>query len=62
MFCYQARKYLGAYAAALGGLDTVVFAGGIGENAATIRAANLRRARVSGNTARRGAATRRMPP
>ncbi len=38
MFCYQAKKYLGAYAAALGGLDTLVFAGGIGENAAEVRA------------------------
>ncbi len=37
IFCYQAQKFLGAYAAALGGLDTVVFAGGIGENSATIR-------------------------
>jgi acetate kinase len=37
LFCYQARKWIGAYAAALGGLDTLVFAGGIGENAATIR-------------------------
>ncbi len=36
-FCYQARKCLGAYAAALGGLDTVVFAGGIGENAPYVR-------------------------
>jgi acetate kinase len=38
LFCYQVRKYIGAYAAALGGLDALVFAGGIGENAATIRA------------------------
>jgi acetate kinase len=37
LFCYQARKLVGAYAAALGGLDTLVFAGGIGENAAVIR-------------------------
>ncbi|MBA2434120.1 MAG: acetate/propionate family kinase, partial [Chthoniobacterales bacterium] len=33
LFCYQARKWIGAYAAVLGGLDTLVFAGGIGENA-----------------------------
>ena len=32
LFCYQMRKWIGALAAALGGLDTVVFAGGIGEN------------------------------
>ncbi|MGD1002675.1 MAG: acetate/propionate family kinase [Candidatus Brocadiia bacterium] len=38
MFCYQARKWIGAFAAALGGLDTLVFAGGIGENAPTVRA------------------------
>lgn len=38
MFCYQARKSIGAYAAALGGIDTLVFAGGIGENCAQIRA------------------------
>jgi acetate kinase len=37
MFTYQAKKQLGAYAAALGGLDTVVFTGGIGEHAAPIR-------------------------
>jgi len=37
VFCYQARKWIGAMAAALGGLDTLVFAGGIGENAAEIR-------------------------
>jgi len=37
VFCYQAKKWLGAYAAALGGLDTLVFAGGIGENAAPLR-------------------------
>ena len=33
VFCYQARKQIGAFAATLGGLDTLVFAGGIGENA-----------------------------
>jgi len=38
MFCYQARKFIGAFAAALGGLDTLVFTGGIGEHAATVRA------------------------
>jgi acetate kinase len=38
LFCYQIRKWIGAFAAALGGIDTLVFAGGIGENAATIRA------------------------
>jgi acetate kinase len=38
MFCYQVRKFIGAYAAVLGGLDTLVFTGGIGERAAAIRA------------------------
>ncbi|MEO5573638.1 MAG: acetate/propionate family kinase [Gammaproteobacteria bacterium] len=38
LFCYQIKKCIGAYSAALGGLDTLVFAGGIGENAAVIRA------------------------
>jgi len=38
LFRYQAKKWIGAYAAALGGLDTLVFAGGIGENAPPIRA------------------------
>ncbi len=38
MFVYRIVKYIGAYAAAMGGLDAVVFTGGIGENATTIRA------------------------
>jgi len=38
LFCYQVRKWIGAFAAALGGLDTLVFAGGIGENAPVVRA------------------------
>jgi acetate kinase len=37
LFCYQATKLIGAYAAALGGLDLLVFSGGIGENAPRIR-------------------------
>jgi len=37
LFCYQARKWIGAFAAALGGLDTLVFAGGIGENSPIVR-------------------------
>ena len=36
-FCYQTKKWIGAFAAALGGLDTLVFAGGIGENAPQVR-------------------------
>ena len=38
LFCYQAKKSIGAFAAALGGLDTIVFSGGIGENSPAIRA------------------------
>ena len=38
LFCYQAKKWLGAFAAALGGLDALVFAGGIGEDCRSIRA------------------------
>ena len=37
LFCYQAKKFLGALAAALGGLDALVFTGGIGEHAAPVR-------------------------
>ncbi len=38
LFCYQVKKWIGAYAAVLGGLDTLVFAGGIGENVPLLRA------------------------
>ena len=38
LFCYQAKKWIGALAAALAGLDTLVFTGGIGENAPVVRA------------------------
>jgi acetate kinase len=38
LFCYQVKKWIGAFTAALGGLDTLVFAGGIGENAPPVRA------------------------
>src|SRR3712207_5125197 len=37
LFCYQAKKFLGALTAALGGLDALVFTGGIGEHSATVR-------------------------
>jgi acetate kinase len=39
MFTYRIKKYLGAYAAAMGGIDAFVFTGGIGENAADVREA-----------------------
>lgn len=38
LFCYQTRKWIGAFAATLGGLETLVFSGGIGENLAEVRA------------------------
>jgi acetate kinase len=38
LFCYQVKKWIGSFAAALGGLETVIFAGGIGENSPLIRA------------------------
>jgi acetate kinase len=38
LFCYQARMWIGSFTAALGGIDTLVFAGGIGENAPAVRA------------------------
>ena len=38
LFCYQVKKWIGSFAAAMGGLDTLVFAGGIGENAHPVRA------------------------
>jgi acetate kinase len=37
VFCYAAKKFIGALAAAMGGLDLLVFTGGIGENSAVIR-------------------------
>jgi acetate kinase len=39
IFCYRARKYIGAYLAAMNGADAIVFTGGIGENSAEVRAA-----------------------
>ena len=41
IFAYRVRKYIGAYAAALGGLDAVAFTGGIGEHSAPVRARGL---------------------
>lgn len=37
LFCYQVKKWIGSFAAVLGGLDTLIFTGGIGENAPVIR-------------------------
>ena len=43
VFAHRARKYIGAYAAAMGGVDAIVFTGGIGENSATMRRRILQR-------------------
>lgn len=37
VFCYRAKKYIGAYIAAMNGVDAIIFTGGIGENSAKIR-------------------------
>jgi acetate kinase len=43
LYTYRVRKYIGAYAAVMGGVDAVAFTGGVGENSATIRQACLER-------------------
>jgi acetate kinase len=48
LFCYEARKALGGLVAVLGGLDTLVFTGGIGEHAAAIRAETLAQLAILG--------------
>ena len=48
VYAYRVRKYLGAYTAALGGLDAVVFTAGVGENAAGVRARIARGLEVLG--------------
>lgn len=40
-YCYSIKKYIGSYAAAMGGLDAIVFGGGIGRRSATVRALSL---------------------
>ena len=42
LFCYQAKKWIGSFAAALGGVDTLVFAGGVGEHSPEVRSAICR--------------------
>ena len=55
LFCYQVKKWIGAFAAALGGLDTLVFAGGIGEQRAHGPRKDLRWAGIPRHRARREA-------
>ena len=62
MFCYRLRKYIAAYAGAMGGVDAVLFTGGIGENAPSIRARSLAGLEFMGihlDPARNDAAVRR---
>ena len=54
VFVYQVKKTIGAYAAAMGGLDAVAFTGGIGENSASAARRLLRGSGVSGHRARPG--------
>jgi acetate kinase len=48
LFCYQTKKWIGSFAAVLGGLDTLIFSGGIGENAPEIRDRICRRLQFLG--------------
>ena len=50
IFCYRARKYIGAFLAAMGGADAIVFTGGIGENSPEIRAGICERLEWAGLT------------
>jgi acetate kinase len=50
VFSYRVKKYIGAYAAAMGGLDAVVFTGGIGENSPEVRQASCSGLEVLGIT------------
>ncbi len=47
-YCYRVRKYIGAYAAAMGGVDAVIFTGGIGQGSAAVRALALQRLEFMG--------------
>jgi acetate kinase len=48
IFCYRVRKYIGAYCAALGSVDALIFTGGIGENSAPVRAQSCKGLSVLG--------------
>ena len=47
VFVHRLRKYIGSYAAVMGGIDALVFTGGIGENSSVVRASNLPKSRFS---------------
>jgi acetate kinase len=57
-FCYRVRKYIGAYVAAMGGLDVLIFTAGIGQGSAGVRATALQGPGVHGHSSRRGAQSR----
>ena len=61
VFCYRLKKYIGAYAAALGGLDVLVFTGGIGENAVLRPAARPAKGWNSSASNSTRSATRKAP-
>ena len=58
-YCYRVRKYIGAYVASMGGLDAVIFTGGIGQGSAEVRALALQGLECMGIHARRAAQPRR---
>ena len=58
-YCYRVRKYIGAYVASMGGLDVVIFTGGIGQGSAEIRALSLQGLGLHGHQTRRAAQSRR---
>lgn len=59
-YCYRVRKYIGAYVASMGGLDTLIFTGGIGQGSAVVRALSMQGLECMGvmvNPERNGAAS-----
>ena len=62
MFCYRLRKYIASYVGVLGGLDALVFTGGIGENAAPVRERSVAGLSAMGVTHRPGGERRRPRP
>ena len=48
LYAYRIRKYIGAYAAAMGGVDVIAFTGGVGENSALVRSRSLERLKFLG--------------
>ena len=54
LYCYRARKYIGAYLTVLGGCDGIVFGGGVGEHVPAVRQRILYRAGLGRNRAGRG--------